>query len=194
MTVRLPYSQELFSLPMNLYVLGTMNTADRSIALLDVALRRRFNFEELMPDVDIVRSSLAVALDSEETEFDLSADQVELICHVFRVLNQRITVLLDRDHQIGHSYFMKVRNLADVHQALYSSIFPLLQEYFYNNRERLTQVLGQYDITEKHGFVHSLESDYSGAFGTEEVLGDDMPWEFHRYQIGELEDVLRNTF
>jgi len=194
MTVRLAYSQEPFSLPQNLHVFGTMNTADRSIALLDVALRRRFEFEELMPDVEFVRSELVAALDAEETEIDLSADQVELICDVFIKLNQRITILLDRDHQLGHSYFMQVRSMADTHKVLYGQVFPLIQEYFYNNREQLIKVLGHYDQNVKSGFIHSLEANYSGAFGDEEVLGNDMPWEFHPYQTGELEDVLRNTF
>ena len=192
LSVRLPYSQRLFTVPPNLYVVGTMNTADRSIALIDVALRRRFEFEEMMPDVEVIRDRLSAAADG-QAGIELSAEQVDLVCRVFEVLNRRITVLLDRDHQIGHSYFLGAISMDRLHQVLYRRVFPLLQEYFYNDRERLQRLLGAYNATAQKGFVATLDSEYQGVFG-EKVLDEDMPWEFHRYTIGELEAALRNTF
>lgn len=193
--VKLPYSQERFSVPPNVYVIGTMNTADRSIALLDVALRRRFTFEEMMPDVEVIRSVLSERIIAgADDDVDLTADQVELICEAFSVLNRRISVLLDRDHQIGHSEFLGIRSLADLHRVLYHKVFPLLQEYFYNDRERLERVLGKYEPAARKGFVAGLVNEYRDAFGGADTLGGEMPWELHRYRVGELEDALRNTF
>ena len=196
MSVRLPYSKALFSVPANLYVIGTMNTADRSIALLDVALRRRFDFEELMPDVDVVRNALSSSLEDEtdDQNIELTAEHVALICDVFEALNRRITVLLDRDHQIGHSEFMKVRSLADLHSVLYRRVFPLLQEYFYNDRDRLIAVCGEYDPSSGSGFVTSLAARYGAALAGLDLDSDSAPWEFHRYKVGELADALRTTF
>ena len=125
LTVRLPYSGEPFGVPPNLYILGTMNTADRSIALLDLALRRRFSFIELMPDSLLVNPVAGV---------DLRA--------VFEKLNARVTLLLDRDHQIGHSYFMGINDAERLHFNWYHRVIPLLQEYFYNDWQRLHAVLG----------------------------------------------------
>jgi len=132
LTVTLPYSQETFGVPSNLYVLGTMNTADRSIALLDLALRRRFTFVELMPDPSLLRTVAGV---------DLSA--------LLTRLNQRITALLDRDHQIGHSYFMGLEDTDDLRFAWYHRVVPLLQEYFYNDGERLRAVVGKAFVVEQ---------------------------------------------
>lgn len=94
----LPYSKELFVVPPNLYIIGTMNTADRSIALMDIALRRRFTFEEIMPDSRIIKSVLL--------ERNIENNLVNIIVSVFEKLNKRIEILLDRNHQIGHSYFL----------------------------------------------------------------------------------------
>lgn len=123
--VRLPYSGEMFGVPPNLYILGTMNTADRSIALLDLALRRRFSFVELMPDSSLLREVAGVDLRS-----------------VLSQLNDRIRLLLDRDHQVGHSYLMNLNNKSELHHAWYSRVVPLLEEYFYNDGERLHAILG----------------------------------------------------
>jgi 5-methylcytosine-specific restriction protein B len=173
-----------------------MNTADRSIALLDVALRRRFEFEELMPDVAVLRSALTSALEEgvDGEDLDLTAEVVDLICAVFERLNHRITLLLDRDHQIGHSELMRVRSAADLHAAFYKRIFPLLQEYFYNDRDRLIAVCGEYDASAGSGFVISLADTYGAAVRAESVYGDAAPWEFHRYKVGELAGALEKTF
>jgi len=134
--VTLPYSRsssekdssednERFGVPKNLIILGTMNTADRSIALLDLALRRRFTFVELMPEPSLLGTVADVDLQALLTR-----------------LNERITALLDRDHRIGHSYFLKIKDASELRFAWYNRVVPLVQEYFYNNREQLMAVLG----------------------------------------------------
>jgi 5-methylcytosine-specific restriction protein B len=127
-TVTLPYSGQRFGVPPNLYILGTMNTADRSIALLDLALRRRFTFMELMPDPSLLSTVVGV---------DLSG--------LLACLNERVAALLDRDHQIGHSYFLGLdadAGVGDLRFVWYHRVVPLLQEFFYNDGERLRAVLG----------------------------------------------------
>lgn len=124
--VRLPYSGDDFGVPPNLLIIGTMNTADRSIALLDVALRRRFAFVEVMPNPALVPEEV---------------DGVPLR-RVFQRLNEKIEALLDLDHQVGHSYFMGARNLYDVLFAWERKIVPLLVEYFYGDGEKLYALLG----------------------------------------------------
>ena len=191
--IRLPYSQERFALPPNLYLIGTMNTADRSIALLDVALRRRFTFEEMMPDAAVIENTLKAVLDGEE-EAELTTDQVDLISGVFRVLNHRITMLLDRDHQVGHSYFLDVRSMADLHRTLYHRVFPLMQEYFYNDYERLTRLLGRYQSGAKQGFVRATTSGADAFTGQDLAAQQQSMRTLHQYRVGELEEVLRQTF
>ena len=127
LTVRLPYSGERFGVPPNLYILGTMNTADRSIALLDLALRRRFTFVEMTPDATAVNPA--------------SVGGVDLRALLGR-LNERVEARLDRDHRVGHSYFIGLEDENDLRFAWYHRIVPLLQEYFYNDGERLREVLG----------------------------------------------------
>jgi len=125
--VTLPYSQEEFGVPKNLYILGTMNTSDRSIALLDIALRRRFTFIELKPDPKLLENSIIAGLNLSE---------------LLTQLNKRITLLIGRDYQIGHSYFMKIDNLEALRFTWYHRIIPLLQEYFYHDSRRLKAVIG----------------------------------------------------
>ncbi len=127
--VRLPYSQDEFGVPSNLYILGTMNTADRSIALLDIALRRRFTFIELMPQPELLQPVTV-----EGITIDLPK--------ILQRLNKRITALISRDYQIGHSYFMDIEDIASLRFAWFNRVIPLLQEYCYNDESRLAQILG----------------------------------------------------
>lgn len=190
LSVRLPYSKKTFAVPSNLYIIGTMNTADRSIALLDVALRRRFEFEEMMPDVEVIQEALNENVEAEGSE--LSTGQLDMICSVFEILNARITALLDRDHQIGHSYFLGIASMHDLRDTLYRRVFPLLQEYFYNDPERLERLLGIYNENEHSGFIGQTAGEYGKGFTLDEV--DERPWSFHEYEAEELESALRNTF
>lgn len=123
-----------FSVPPNLHVIGTMNTADRSIALMDVALRRRFTFKELMPDAGLIRQVL---------EKDVTNKPfINLVVDVFDTLNQRIRFVYDRDHQLGHAYFLGVRSLDDLRLVFVDRVIPLLQEYFYGAWDKICMVLG----------------------------------------------------
>ena len=145
-TVTLPYSQEKFGVPDNLYIIGTMNTADRSIALLDTALRRRFKFIEMMPD---------------SKHDSISTDIEGVNCQeLLDAMNKRIRFLLDREHQIGHTYFMDVKRIKgngeeSLAATFKNQIIPLLQEYFYDNWEKIDLALN------RNGFVHEIpfESD-----------------------------------
>ena len=123
----LQYSQEPFSVPANLYLIGTMNTADRGIAPLDVALRRRFDFVERMPNAD--HEGIA-----EDIEGVNGRD-------LLRAINGRIVEKLDREHQIGHTYLMGVETIDALKRAFQNRIVPLLQEYFYDDWEKMRTVL-----------------------------------------------------
>lgn len=129
----LPYSGESFSVPSNVYLLGTMNTADRSIALMDTALRRRFEFVEMLPDADILRK--------------IGADKVgDLdVALMLETINERITFLYDREHTIGHAFFTKLAEnptLDTLKSIFEKSVIPLLQEYFYEDYQKIQLVLG----------------------------------------------------
>ncbi|WP_420148071.1 McrB family protein [Spirosoma sp.] len=127
--VTLPYSRERFGVPVNLFVIGTMNTTDRSIALLDIALRRRFLFREMLPDPSVLGT----------------VDGVDL-AQLLRTMNERIEYLLDRDHQIGHAYLTCVETYADLCATFRDRIIPLLQEYFFNDWAKIQLVLGDNPI------------------------------------------------
>jgi len=191
MMVRLPYSGKPdFGVPPNIYIIGTMNTADRSIALMDAALRRRFKFEEVLPEAKIITDVLI--------EKGLSQDFVEIIEKTFIVLNKRIEVLLDRDHTIGHSYFLNIDQEDfenDLYLIWYNKIMPLIREYFYNDWDKLKLILGEYNEKRGCGFVRVLEAEYKGIFENE--YEDEYPCEivvYGRKDVPSFSEILNNTF
>lgn len=160
---RLPYSQKLFGVPNNVYLIGTMNTADRSIATIDTALRRRFNFKEMLPDEEV--------LDGIYVEYVSIKD-------IFIKMNKRITVLFDREHTLGHAYFLPLKDAPTIEtlaNIFENSIIPLLQEYFYEDYEKIRMVLGdnQKDSEDKQ-FITIEENDYNDLFGDIDYDFDEM--------------------
>ena len=132
--VKLPYSGDNFSVPNNLYIIGTMNTTDRSVEALDTALRRRFSFVEMQPDPNIL---------SKVEDVDLSK--------LLETINKRIEMLIDKDHQIGHSYFIGIEDLDGLKRTFKDKIIPLLEEYFYGDFGKIGLVLGG-------AFIESVEN------------------------------------
>ncbi|SUW92421.1 McrBC restriction endonuclease system, McrB subunit, putative [Campylobacter jejuni] len=128
--VTLPYSGEKFGVPKNVYIIGTMNTADRSITSLDTALRRRFEFVEMMPDV---------------SKLSMDCEGINLQ-ELLKAINTRIEYLLDREKTIGHAFFVSVENLEDLKKVFQNKIIPLLQEYFYNDYALINAVLNDNDM------------------------------------------------
>jgi hypothetical protein len=137
--VRLPYSGDVFGVPRNLYIVGTMNTADRSIALLDMALRRRFQFREMPPLADVI-----LGADENGTIPDGKGGTIDLRA-LLEAINERIVFLFDTDHCIGHAYLTEIRTFEHLAEVMRERIIPLLQEYFYGDWEKLQLIFR--DIT-----------------------------------------------
>ena len=166
--VKLPYSQDLFGVPSNVYILGTMNTADRSIATIDTALRRRFGFVEMMPKEEF--------LDGVEVE----GINIRIM---FQKMNAKIAVLYDREHTIGHAYFAPLvdeynatgnASLTTLGRIFKNKIMPLLQEYFYDDYEKIGLVLGDNKAeNEADKFIKVNRVGYSELFGTSNLGSDE---------------------
>ena len=152
--IRLPYSGEEFGVPKNLYILGTMNTADRSIALLDIALRRRFNFIEMSPRYELLKQKIEV-----------KNDKIELQ-ELLKAINTRIEFLLDKDHLIGHSYFINIKTFEDLKEIFRNSIIPLLQEYFYDDFEKIREVLNIGDNNDSFIIKKEIPQNFSDTLKT----------------------------
>ena len=151
-STKLPYSKEEFTVPDNVYIIGTMNTADRSIALMDTALRRRFKFEEMLPDYDLLKD---IFVEDKGTKVNIGA--------MLKVINERIEYLYDREHTIGHAVFLeKMENdkididINKLENIFKKNIIPLLQEYFYEDYEKIRIVLGDNAKNEDEQFISAV--------------------------------------
>ena len=168
--VRLPYSGVSFGVPSNLHIIGTMNTADRSIALLDTALRRRFTFRELMPDI----SALQNALSSRGLSVD-NLDGINLE-KLLITINERIEYFFDREHQIGHAYFTSCQTRADVEDVMRHKVIPLLSEYFFEDWSKVAAVLGDSATSNKAHFLEAKRLSPPKEFSDDELAADKLRW------------------
>ena len=144
-STKLPYSKEEFTVPDNVYIIGTMNTADRSIALMDTALRRRFKFEEMLPDYHLLED---IFVEDKGTKVNIGA--------MLKVINERIEYLYDREHTIGHAVFLELKennNIDKLENIFKKSVIPLLQEYFYEDYDKIRIVLGDNAKDEDEQFI-----------------------------------------
>lgn len=199
----LPYSKEKFGVPPNLFVIGTMNTADKSIALLDIALRRRFGFQEFMPETGAGFYKLVEEASKQNDQImkeDIQNGLLDL-GELLKVMNDRIVFLIDREKQIGHSYFLNVLKdsggnyINDTEmwknnfvRIWYKEIIPLLQEYFYNDYEKIRMVIGNTFVKKKKNpnFLHNSNSYYSEEINRYEIV-DEM-------EVGELISAIRQIY
>ena len=159
-STKLPYSNEEFTVPDNVYIIGTMNTADRSIALMDTALRRRFKFEEMLPNYDLLED---IFVEDKGTKVNIGA--------MLKVINERIEYLYDREHTIGHAVFLELKennNIDKLENIFKKSVIPLLQEYFYEDYEKIRIVLGDNAKDEDEQFISAVsipEDVFEGNIG-----------------------------
>lgn len=174
----LPYSSAqkgepvYFGVPNNLYIIGTMNTADRSVEALDTALRRRFSFEEIMPNPELLKDE-----NNQDIKIELS--------NLLKTINERIVALKDREHKIGHSYFMGLKTDSDLKDVFKDKIIPLLQEYFYGDYKKIYYVLGGSE-EEGKGFV-KIDSIKPDIFAVKiQDFEYDIPEK--RYEIQKIDD------
>lgn len=216
----LPYSGSTFCVPSNIHIIGTMNTADRSVETLDTALRRRFEFEEIMPSAELLSPSALYCnllweyqfytwedkafSQVEESFFILYGAPEDLVLNrkriwetmkaekdqrkydyfdsfdwnginlqnILETINLRIEVLLDRDHTIGHSYFLNVKSKNDLYFVFKNKVIPLLQEYFYGDYSKIGLVLGSGFVkapkeNDKVVFANGFEHNELGQKGFE---------------------------
>jgi 5-methylcytosine-specific restriction protein B len=169
--ITLPYSKEKFGVPPNLFIIGTMNTADRSVEALDTALRRRFSFVEMMPDVSVV----------EKENFDENYPRAE----VMQRINDRIELLLDRNYTLGHSYFLK----EDFKASFKNEIIPLLQEFFYSDFGKIGLILGRGFVREKE-FSKTSQKNIFADFDTRNDIDIVKSYELIPFEEIEFEEAL----
>ncbi|TXF85962.1 hypothetical protein FUA23_20085 [Neolewinella aurantiaca] len=181
--VTLPYSREEFGVPPNLYIIGTMNTADRSVEALDAALRRRFTFREVGPDPEVIARA-------HPTSGRIKVGELEVyMAELLAMINRRIKALKDADHLLGHSYFLRVNDWKDLASAFNDRIIPLLREYFFAHYGQMQLVVGK-------GFC-AVEPTETTDFATADDEVDDYAGEYKSYRFPapetevELEAALR---
>jgi len=163
LSVILPYSKEEFKVPHNVFIIGTMNTADRSIESLDTALRRRFSFRQMLPNPELIATEGTLA------ENDGFIDEIDVKL-LLQTINRRIEKLIDKDHLIGHSYFMGIRTINDLKITFRDKVIPLLEEYFFADYGKIGLVLGE-------TFVKKLddnETEFATFNGYEDFLIDEL--------------------
>ena len=172
----LPYSGKPFGVPNNVYIIGTMNTADRSIATLDTALRRRFYFKEMLPNPEVLS--------------DVWVEDISIGALLER-MNKRISVLYDREHTIGHAYFISLKSspTIDTLACIFeNNIIPLLQEYFYEDYEKIRLVLGDNKKDEELQFIIAKSNNYAELFGNADIgLDDGYSYEINRNAFANIE-------
>lgn len=181
--VKLPYSEEPFGVPQNLYIIGTMNTADRSIAPIDTALRRRFVFEEMAPNPNLLTKEKTPNI----------YDEVDLK-ELLEAINTRIEYLYDRDHTIGHAYLIDIKTLDDLKFAFKNKIIPLLAEYFYEDWENIDLVLNKNKFIQSkqdnNKYLSVVNKKISGKVIYE--VSDEKNWEIKNFQKIYDDNALRN--
>lgn len=189
MEVTLPYSNESFSVPNNIYLIGTMNTADRSIAIMDTALRRRFQFEEMMPDPQVLSN---IGADKVVVNGDIELNVVTML----EVINKRIEYLFDREHTIGHAFFTGLKDdptIDKLGRIFKKSVIPLLQEYFYEDYSKIRMVLGDNGKTDKtHMFISAEEIKSNEIFrgDTSDVDIPDYSYKINDNAFGKIESYI----
>lgn len=175
LSVMLPYSATPFSVPNNLYLIGTMNTADRSLTALDTALRRRFEFEAMLPDIKVLADTVVNGIN---------------LPRLLQTLNDRIQVLYDSEHTLGHAFFIPVVQakedeelaFARLKRIMRNKVLPLLEEYFYNDWQKIRMVLGDNQKSENMQFIREVKdqkqfADLFGNSGSDEL--NDIGTRFH---------------
>ena len=160
--VTLPYSKETFSVPQNVYIIGTMNTADRSIEALDTALRRRFSFREMPPQHQLI----ATVGNLKNTNGKLG--DIDVV-NILETINNRIEKLIDKDHKIGHSYFLNILSKQDLKDTFRDRVIPLLEEYFFGDFGKISLVLGSSFISKesKADVSFATSNDYDSSIAND---------------------------
>ena len=162
LSVILPYSKKEFKVPHNVYIIGTMNTADRSIEALDTALRRRFSFREMPPKPSLILTEGRLK-DSKGMIGDIN------VVEILKTINDRIEKLIDKDHKIGHSYFLNIKTEAELKVAFKDKVIPLLEEYFFGDFGKISLVLGSSFITKgtKSGVKFAKTNEYDSSIAND---------------------------
>ncbi|RXJ96054.1 AAA family ATPase [Arcobacter sp. AHV-9/2010] len=176
--VKLPYSGDEFGVPQNLYIIGTMNTADRSIAPIDTALRRRFVFEEMAPNSSLLSKDKIKVQVSKDDETDTGIELDKLL----EAINTRIEYLYDRDHTIGHAYLIDVKTLDDLKFAFKNKIIPLLAEYFYEDWENIDLVLNKNGMIEEEKSNSDYLKNITKINGKKIYKVSDKNWEIANFK------------